>query len=323
MRFLSRLTVAVAVTVCLARGQTATKKRVAVFDFDNAAVKSGMSSPFFTTGQANLGKAVADLLLNRLVQSGSVSVIERSALDKVLSEQNLTNSDRADALTAAKIGRILGVDAIILGSITQYDFDDKTTGGGGARLGGFGGSSMKVKHDSKASVQISARLVSPDTAEVISVAQGSGVVEKKGVKVDIRDTSRSMAVFTGATNSPLMTEAMDHAVTELATRLDGNLTKLPPRTPVIEGLVADAASSGRLILNVGANHGVKQGDRLQVWRLGKEVRDPATGRLLMRDDTLLGEAVINTVQEISSIASYGGTEAVKVGDIVKSPPRQK
>ncbi len=67
---------------------------------------------------------------------------------------------------------------------------------------------------------------------------------------------------------------------------------------------------------------MKQGDRLQVWRAGKEVRDPATGKVLLRDDTLLGEAVITKVFDISSIAMYRGTELVKTGDIVKTPPKQ-
>ena len=58
-----------------------------------------------------LGKAVADMLINRLVQTATVTVIERAAIDKLLAEQNLTNSDRTDALTAAKLGRVLGVDA--------------------------------------------------------------------------------------------------------------------------------------------------------------------------------------------------------------------
>jgi len=102
-------------------GQTPPAKRVAIFDFENTG-SQGVTSPFFQTAAPNFGKAVADLLVNRLVKNASVVVIERSALDKVLGEQNLSNSDRTNAATAAKIGRILGVDAIILGSITKNDF---------------------------------------------------------------------------------------------------------------------------------------------------------------------------------------------------------
>ncbi len=301
---------------------TPPKKRIAVFDFDNAAVQGGISMPFFSVEQPNLGKAAAELLITKLVQDGNVSVIERSALDKLLTEQNFSNSDRADPQTAAKLGRILGVDAIILGTITRFDYADKITGGGGARFGGFGGSSMKTKHDINAKVQISTRLISPDTAEVLVVSQGTGEVQRKGVKMDIRQTNQA-AMLGGNANNPLMNECMDTAVAELASQLETQFPKLPPRMPRIDGLVADADESGRLILNVGAHDGVKLGDRLEVWRPGKEILDPASGRVLMHNDTLLGEAVITTVNDISAIAQYKGTEPAKVRDLVRSIPKQQ
>lgn len=302
-----------------ALGQVPAKKRLAVFDFDNAAGPGGISSPFFQTSAPNVGKAVADLLITRLVQDGTVIVIERNAINKLLAEQDLTNSDRTDPITAAKLGRVLGVDAIVLGSITHYDYEDKIIGGGSSRFG-FGGGSTKMKHDIKALVQINARLISPDTAEVLAVSQGVGEIIRKGVKVDMRDTSMLTMMGSGSGN-PVMNEAMDNAIAQLAGELEQRLPKLPPRLPVVDGLVADADQSGRLVLNVGSRNGVKQGDHLQVWRAGKEVRDPVSGKVLLRDDTLLGEAVVSTVYDISCIAMYHG-ELVKTGDIVKSPARQ-
>jgi len=300
-------------------GHGADKKRVAVFDFDNAAVQGGIKSPFFQTETPNIGKAAADLLITKLVQDATVSVIERNAIDKLLAEQNLTNSDRTDPTTAAKLGRILGVDAIIMGTITHYDYVDKTTGGGSHFFGG----STKMKHDIKAKVLISARLVSPDTAEVLAALQGLGEVDRKGVKVDIRDSASMNTIMAGHTNNPIMNECMDKAVAQLAMQLQQQLPGLPPRAPVIDGLVADASESGRLVLNVGAQHGVKVGDHLQVWRAGKEIKDPDTGKVLLHEDTLLGEAIVTTVNEISSVAQYNGKEPVKVRDLVKSIPKQR
>ena len=80
-----------------------------------------MSSAFFSTAAPHSGKTVANLLITRLVQKNLVTVIERAAIDKLMAEQTLGNSDRTDPLTAAKLGRILGVDAIVLGAITQND----------------------------------------------------------------------------------------------------------------------------------------------------------------------------------------------------------
>jgi curli biogenesis system outer membrane secretion channel CsgG len=77
---------------------------------------------------------VSDLLVDRLVKDGTFSVIERSRLDAILAEQNLGLSGRLDANTAAQVGRILGVDAVILGSVTQFDVSVRRSGGGGTGL---------------------------------------------------------------------------------------------------------------------------------------------------------------------------------------------
>src|SRR6266487_6615876 len=72
-------------------------------------------------------------------------------------------------LTAAKLGRLLGVDAIIIGSITQFGRDDKKLGVGGGKIGfhgiGLGGFGKK---SSKATVAIDARIVNIGTGEILA-----------------------------------------------------------------------------------------------------------------------------------------------------------
>src|SRR4051794_19155245 len=75
------------------------KARVAILDFDYATVHSGVSAVFGTN--VDVGKGITDLLVSYLVKDGSYSVIERKALDKIMAEQNFSNSDRADATSAA------------------------------------------------------------------------------------------------------------------------------------------------------------------------------------------------------------------------------
>ena len=61
-------------------------------------------------------------------------------MDKIMTEQNFSNSNRADPTSAAKIGKLLGVDAIVVGSITEFgnETKKKNIGGGGGNWGGFG-----------------------------------------------------------------------------------------------------------------------------------------------------------------------------------------
>ena len=154
-----------------AAGQSAwaQKKRVAVLDFEYGTVQGGVSAIF---GQnVDIGKGIADLLVDRLVRDGTYSVIERKAIQKLLAEQNFSNSDRADSTSAAKIGKMLGVDAIIIGSITQFGRDDKNIGAGGGVMKGVGAKyglgNVGVK-SSKAVVGISARTVLVETGEILS-----------------------------------------------------------------------------------------------------------------------------------------------------------
>src|SRR5215472_11718994 len=113
------------------------KKRVAVMNFDFTAVQNEVIAIF--GNRQDVGRGVSDLLVDRLVTDGRYSVIERKELDKIISEQNLSNSDRADPNSAAKLGRLLGVDAIVIGSITQFGRDDKSTNVGGGAFGGIAG----------------------------------------------------------------------------------------------------------------------------------------------------------------------------------------
>jgi curli biogenesis system outer membrane secretion channel CsgG len=154
--------------------QAQQKKRVAVMNFDYATVQSGVSAIFGTN--QDVGKGIADLLVDKLV-------IERKMLDKVIGEQNFSNSDRADPATAAKIGRVLGLDAIIVGSITQFGRDDKKTSVAGGAMGrltdryGLGGVS---RSESKAVVAVTARMVNTSTAEILASVTGRGESSRSG-----------------------------------------------------------------------------------------------------------------------------------------------
>ena len=110
----------------------ARKIRVAVFDFDYGTVHRDVFALFGS--DVDVGKGISDMLVTYLVKDGTYSVIERKALDKILAEQNFNNSNRADPTSAAKIGKMLGVDAIIVGSVTEFGGENKNT-----NVGGFGG----------------------------------------------------------------------------------------------------------------------------------------------------------------------------------------
>ena len=113
------------------------------------------------------------MIVTELVTDGTFSVIERKKLDAVLQEQNFSNSERANPSSAAQIGKVLGVNAIVVGSVTQFGMDDKSIdiGGIARTFGGFGRANVGKK-EGKATVAVDARLVDVETGEILAVASG-------------------------------------------------------------------------------------------------------------------------------------------------------
>jgi curli biogenesis system outer membrane secretion channel CsgG len=300
------------------------KKRIAVMNFEYGTVQNYVSSIFGTN--VDVGKGIADILVDRLVTDGTYSVIERKALDKLIAEQNFSNSDRADPTSAARIGKLLGVSAIVIGSITEFGRDDKSTNIGGGALGGITGRfgvGGVGKREAKAVVQISARMVNVETGEILAVAQGRGESTRGGTTL-LGAGGSSAGLGGGGVDmssknfgATILGEATNKAVTEVAGKLESSATRLPAAVVApVDGLVADV-SGATLVLNVGSKAGVKKGDSLQVMRTGREIKDPATGKVLRRTDTALGNVTITEVDPDSAVGTYSGEPGVKVGDHVK------
>jgi hypothetical protein len=259
-----------------------------------------------------------------LVKDGTYSVIERKALDKILAEQNFSNSDRANPMSAAKLGKLLGVDAIVVGSITEFGNDTKNTGiggvGGGLGKVGLGGFKRK---ESKAIVALDARIVDIDTAEILAVAEGKG--ESKRTSTSLLGGGGSWSGFgAGAVNfgssdfqNTIIGEATKAATEQLSTNVVAGNSKLVVRTVVVEGLVA-AAEGGQIVLNVGAKAGVKVGDQLNVERVSREIKDPSTGKVIRKLSSPVGVIKITDVDDVSSVATVVSGSGFKVGDSVKT-----
>src|SRR5271167_1311510 len=299
------------------------KKRVAVFDFDYATVMTSSAAVFGTN--VDVGKGIADLLVRNLVQDGTYSVIERKAMDKILAEQNFSNSDRANTNSAAKLGKILGVDAIIVGSITQFGNETKNTNVGGAGGGWYGGYGLGGFHQkkSKAIVVVDARLVNIDTAEIMGVADGKGESQRESTSLLGGGGNwhgwGSGAVDFGSSDfqQTILGEAVSAAVKQMSAGLVADSGKLEARTIEVEGVVA-AVDGGQIVLNVGAKAGLKVGDQLTVQRVTKEIKDPSTGQVIRRLASPVGVIRLTDVDPISAVGTAVSGSDFKVGDAVKT-----
>jgi len=82
--------------------------------------------PFSGRGNSNLNADIEALLVKIQVNGKPYfSVIERESLNRIMKEQRLHLSGAVDEATAVKLGRLLGAEGMIFGTVTQNTTDDK------------------------------------------------------------------------------------------------------------------------------------------------------------------------------------------------------
>lgn len=295
------------------------KRRIAVLDFDFSAIQ-----PWWGGYNWDVGAGVSDIVIKNLVRSGNYRVIERRALEAILAEQDLSNSDRANLGSAAQIGRLLGVDAIVVGSITQFGTEKKkkSFGGIGGGWGGLAGAKIGTT-EGKAVVAIDARVVDVETGEIVAVAEGAAESSRSGLLLGGIGVggggfgAGGVDMSSSEFRETILGEATHLAAEELSDDLVDARYRIPERVRVIRGLVA-YAESGLVILNVGETHGVTVGMELSVERVKQTVKDPATGRILREITSPVARIRVTQVEGGSSEATVVSGSAIQVGDVVRN-----
>jgi curli biogenesis system outer membrane secretion channel CsgG len=324
MKLLRSLLVPIVLAVLTASvtAQGARKARIAVMDFDYATVQTASSAMFGSN--VDVGKGITDLLIANLVKNGTYSIIERAALDKLMAEQNFSNSQRADASSAARLGKLLGVDAIIVGSITQFGNETKNrnVGGGGGGWHGYGVGGIGHSK-SNANVGVTARIVNVDTGEILAIAEGTGTSSRSSTSLlggggNWSGWGNGNVDF-GSSNfqETIIGEATKQAVDKLTADVIADAPKVSVRAIQIDGMVA-AVDGGQIILNVGKKAGVNVGDQLEVVRVTKEIKDPATGAVIRRLTSTIGIVKATDVDDASAVCLPVSGTGFQTGDRVRA-----
>lgn len=292
------------------------KRRIAIFPFEYGSVQSSV-------GTVDVGKGITALLTTKLVQDGTYSVIDRQMLDSILKEQNLSVSDRADPATACKIGKILSVDAIIVGTVTQFGVDKKTTNVsvpsiGAAYIpyvGGIGGLGFRSSK-SKAKVAIDAKIIDINTTEILGACNGTAESTTKG-NWSLND---SWDWTSGDFASSVAGEATVAAVAKLVEQMKDLAAKIPDNQSLaaasVQGKIADVTGN-TVIVNVGKNNGIKVGDNLQAERVTKTVKDPTSGKVIKEVTSTIAIIHVDQVDPESSTGTLTKGAGARVGDIIR------
>ena len=265
--------------------QNSNKVRVAGMNFEN-------NSSWHYWGD-NLGAAAADELVTQLFETGKFSLVERSQLNAILAEQNLGQSGRVNPSQAADIGRLLGVQLILTGSITKFSIDTK---GGGFR--GFGA------QYSEAESNLDIRLIDTNTAEIMFAGDGEGKIRLGGLRIKGANFQRDF-------DAGLAQEALRPAVEQVAQKVAGEADSFSSiQAPIAPAQVVGLGQNGVLYIDKGENFGVVVGQRYEVYRVVDEIRD-ASGTLLDTITEAVGGVEVTRVLAQSSVSTVVEGEAAE------------
>ncbi len=277
------------------------RKRIAIVPFDFGSIKH-----WWGNDDWDIGRDLSDMLKVGLVNNGAFTVLERKMLDQVLSEQAISASGIADPRSMVQMGRILGVNAVIVGSVTQFGFDERTSEG-------FLG--MGRARDVRAIVAINARIVDPVTGEVLGAIAARG--EEMGRARPGGGKSQGGINMSKCTfENTFMAGAVKKCVDQLVAELSKAEAKVRFSRAEVRGKVADFDNE-TVIFNIGSDLGIQLGDALIVEKVVRQVKDPDTGRVIRDVTEQIGTVVITKVDALSACGRWEGRVAPTVGDIVR------
>jgi len=279
-------------------GPAGLRKMIAVVEFEDKSDRSR----WHWTGP-DPGTGMSDMLVTALVQSGKFMVLEREQLNHVLAEQDLGQSGRVTEQTAPAIGKLLGVAAIVYGSVSEFGYLESDTGGSITGSIGLGVSKTTAR------VSIDVRMVDTSTAEIILADSADSEKSQRGLKVRTEDFSFG---HEGKFDETLAGKAAREAIDELVEEITETMKTVP-----WTGRVVKADQPTKIYLNAGSNTGIEKGMEFNVYRMGEELIDPATGISLGAEEELIGSMRVTDVKEKYSICTAVDGSGFDAGDMVR------
>jgi curli biogenesis system outer membrane secretion channel CsgG len=284
------------------------KKGIAVMKF---TVSAGGGSGYWHSASWDLGTGMAEMMMTALVESGQFRVLERQEIDGVIGEQDLGDSGRVDPATAAKIGKILGAQYLLYGTVNEFEYS-KGGEAGGVRVAGF----RVGAGQARAHIGMDVRVVDAVTGEILFSTRSTANASRTGFKVGYSgsDFGANLGAFQKTPLGEATRKAIDDAAGKLTNQLGGEAPA--PPAPAWSGQLI-VAEGGALVIKAGSKDGLKVGDVLTVYR-PKTVT--AGGETLVVGEDKIGKIRLTSVGQAASTAEPVEGQDFKTGDTVKTGP---
>ena len=302
---------------------TGPKKRLGVMDMEVKVTATTTMEPTPSGGAtqtttisiappSDFGTGLAEMLTTALINSGRFIILERKALADIQAEQALQAGGSVDPTSAVGAGKLLGAQALIRGAVTEYSYKRSSTGGSASFLKGIGIAATT----SEASIALDIRLYDVATGVVMDSVRAEGRAKSSATAIEVTKTDFSVA-GSSFKQSPLgaaTRQAIEKAVAAVCMRMD----VIPWEGRIAEVEENPAGGAPTLYLNAGAQVGMKDGYKLEIFRPGKAITDPETRTVIGRTkDTILGECAITQILDKMALAEPYEGKGFQIGDGVR------
>jgi curli biogenesis system outer membrane secretion channel CsgG len=264
-----------------------------------------------------LSIAATDLMINALVNSNRFRLFERAKLDAIMQEQNFQHfSGMVDQSTAVQLGKMIGVGAIVTGTVTNVS----VSSGSGLQIG-----PVKVRKRS-AKVNMTIRFIDVTTGEILYSASESCKDSASSVSARLPVAIPGGIGFSEESAADILTaieEICNNVVTSFVEKMDEKIARI--EAAPLEGYVVkvSSTSSGNLIqvyINLGESSTIKVGDKIRIYREGDVIRDPKTNEILDRELIIIATGTVRIVKEKLSeamITERFSSREIRQEDIVQ------
>lgn len=246
-----------------------------------------------------LSQGATDLMVNALLNTNRFRVFERAKLDAILQEQDFQHfSGLVDQTSAVKLGKMIGVDNILTGSITNISFKK----GGGISIAG-----VKIRK-SYVKVVMTIRIIDVTTGEILFSTVQEEEASKSGVSGVLPIPIPGGIGFSHEEAVDILSAVeliCNKVVLNFVAKMDRKTVELS--SAPLEGYVVkvESTSSGGIIqvyINLGESSGIQVGDEVRIYREGEVIIDPKTNEVLSRELDLIAQAKVMKVEDKLSIA---------------------
>jgi curli biogenesis system outer membrane secretion channel CsgG len=255
---------------------------VAVADGPSIAVMpiaaDGINPSFTATFDA--GKALTDLLTNKLVDTGKLTVVDRVNIEKVFAEQKLAQSADLSSANAVQLGHTIGANFLIVGRIVYLDKAGSNSGVASQALSHFGLGGVTTSAD-KIKLDVRLQLVDASTGRIVKAYSHEESRSTQGFSLGDLAPAGLGGYSSQSFASSIIGQLLINAANDFAKKISDTPMTVAPSGPTINALII-ALDGTNAILNKGSADGVTVGMFFSVFHQ-VSARDPSTNQTLVTD----------------------------------------